>query len=48
MGFRCQLCDMVMEYDEGDGNIADGYSHYDCVKEETERRLEEENGKNKI
>ncbi len=36
----CNSCGHKMEYDEGEGNLEDGYDHYDCIKK-TERRLED-------
>lgn len=30
----CNYCSKAMEYDEGEGNIEDGYDCYDCLDEE--------------
>jgi hypothetical protein len=32
MGFECLICDTPMEYDEGEGNIEDGYECYCCLE----------------
>lgn len=31
---RCEVCGQGVEYDEGEGNIEDGYTCYDCIREE--------------
>ena len=29
----CNTCQSSMEYDEGEGNLEDGYDCYDCLNE---------------
>ena len=28
---HCLKCDQEMQYDEGEGNYADGYTCYECI-----------------
>ena len=30
---RCLTCNQTMEYDEGEGNIEDGYKCFACMQE---------------
>lgn len=30
---KCNQCHQEIEYDEGEGNIADGYVCYECIEE---------------
>ena len=31
MKFCCQTCGKEIEYDEGEGNLEDGYTCYECI-----------------
>ena len=37
---KCAICNSEIEYDEGEGNLEDGYTCYDCIKEQ-EIKLDE-------
>ena len=38
----CNECYNKMEYDEGEGNLADGYTCYFCIEEMKEKNKEKE------
>ena len=38
MTIHCGVCGQEMEYDEGEGNQADGYNHYDCIYDEEHKK----------
>ena len=37
---KYDVCNFEMEYDEGEGNIEDGYTCYSCI-DETEKMIDE-------
>lgn len=44
----CKKCGMEMEYDEGEGNYADGYICYECLGKMLDEMIDNEIEERKI
>ena len=38
MVYYCQVCLAEISNEEGEGNQADGYTHYDCIYDEEHKK----------